>query len=62
MRVQLRRLTGLLVLAVLFGCAGERQHDPVFVVLDVMLPKIDGWEVCRRLRKRSDVPILMLTA
>lgn len=40
----------------------QRLHDPIFVVLDVMLPKIDGWEVCRRLRKRSDVPILMLTA
>ncbi|MDH3330401.1 MAG: response regulator transcription factor [Desulfobulbaceae bacterium] len=40
----------------------ERQHQPVFVILDVMLPKIDGWEVCRRLRKVSDVPILMLTA
>lgn len=40
----------------------QRLHEPVFVVLDVMLPKLDGWEVCRRLRKRSDVPILMLTA
>jgi len=40
----------------------ERRHQPVFIILDVMLPKIDGWEVCRRLRKVSDVPILMLTA
>ncbi len=40
----------------------ERLHDPVFIVLDVMLPKVDGWEICRRLRKHSDVPILMLTA
>src|SRR5581483_3090487 len=32
------------------------------VVLDVMLPKIDGLEVCRRLRSRSTVPIIMLTA
>jgi DNA-binding response OmpR family regulator len=32
------------------------------VVLDVMLPKIDGLEVCRRLRSRSSVPIIMLTA
>jgi DNA-binding response OmpR family regulator len=37
-------------------------HQPVFIILDLMLPKIDGWEVCRRLRKVSDVPILMLTA
>lgn len=39
-----------------------RKYNPVFIVLDVMLPKIDGWEVCRTLRKKSDVPILMLTA
>jgi DNA-binding response OmpR family regulator len=37
-------------------------RDPVFVVLDLMLPRMDGWEVCRRLRKTSDVPILILTA
>jgi two-component system alkaline phosphatase synthesis response regulator PhoP len=35
---------------------------PTLIVLDLMLPKIDGWEVCRRVRARSDVPILMLTA
>ncbi|MFQ5508298.1 MAG: response regulator [Leptospirillia bacterium] len=35
---------------------------PALVVLDLMLPKVDGWEVCRRLRRESDVPILMLTA
>jgi DNA-binding response OmpR family regulator len=39
-----------------------RQHDPVFIILDVMLPKVDGWEICRRIRKYSDVPILMLSA
>ena len=37
-------------------------HAPGFVVLDLMLPVLDGWEVCRELRKTSDVPILMLTA
>jgi two-component system alkaline phosphatase synthesis response regulator PhoP len=36
--------------------------DPDLVVLDVMLPKMDGFEVCRELRRRGDVPILMLTA
>ncbi len=35
---------------------------PVFVILDIMLPEVDGWEVCRTLRKASDVPILILTA
>jgi DNA-binding response OmpR family regulator len=35
---------------------------PDLVVLDLMLPKIDGLEVCRRLRSRSSVPIIMLTA
>jgi DNA-binding response OmpR family regulator len=38
----------------------EQQFD--LVVLDLMLPKIDGLEVCRRLRTRSSVPIIMLTA
>jgi DNA-binding response OmpR family regulator len=36
--------------------------NPVFVILDVMLPNVDGWEICRVLRKSSEVPILMLTA
>jgi two-component system, OmpR family, alkaline phosphatase synthesis response regulator PhoP len=35
---------------------------PALVILDLMLPDIDGIEVCRRIRKSSDVPILMLTA
>jgi len=40
--------------------AGEQSFD--LVVLDVMLPKLDGFEVCRELRARSSVPIIMLTA
>ena len=36
--------------------------NPVFVILDVMLPNLDGWEICRILRKNSEVPVLMLTA
>ena len=39
-----------------------RRHSPIFVIIDLMLPVVDGWDVCRELRKSSDVPILMLTA
>ncbi len=38
------------------------RHDPSLVILDLMLPKIDGYEVCRELRRRGDTPIIMLTA
>jgi DNA-binding response OmpR family regulator len=39
-----------------------RQAKPDLLVLDLMMPELDGWEVCRRLRKESDLPIIMLTA
>lgn len=39
-----------------------REKKPDIIILDLMLPGIDGWEICRRVRKDSDVPILMLTA
>lgn len=39
-----------------------RQHDVDLVILDVMLPEIDGFETCRRLRQFSEVPVIMLTA
>jgi DNA-binding response OmpR family regulator len=42
--------------------AMAQRKPPGFVILDVMLPKIDGWEICRELRKLCDVPILILTA
>ncbi|MFV1859951.1 MAG: response regulator [Anaerolineales bacterium] len=44
------------------GLAQARKTHPDLVVLDVMLPKMDGLTVCRILRKESDVPILLLTA
>jgi two-component system alkaline phosphatase synthesis response regulator PhoP len=46
----------------LAALAEAERVRPVLVVLDLMLPGLDGWEVCRRLRERWDVPILMLTA
>ena len=39
-----------------------RRFRPDLVVLDLMMPRMDGWEVCRRLRKESNVPVIMLTA
>ena len=38
------------------------RHDPSLVILDLMLPKVDGFDVCRELRRRGDTPIIMLTA
>ncbi len=38
------------------------EKDIALVILDVMMPKMDGWEVCREIRKHSKVPIIMLTA
>jgi DNA-binding response OmpR family regulator len=53
------------VKAVATGSAALAQVDaeqPALIVLDLMLPDMDGIEVCRRIRQRRDVPILMLTA
>ena len=38
------------------------QKDIALILLDVMMPKMDGWEVCKTIRKYSKVPIIMLTA
>ena len=38
------------------------QNDIALVILDVMMPKMDGWQVCREIRNYSRVPIIMLTA
>ena len=39
-----------------------KRHKPALVILDLMLPRLDGWGVCRQIRRTSNVPILMLTA
>jgi DNA-binding response OmpR family regulator len=42
--------------------AAARRHKPDLIILDLMLPRLDGLEVCRALRREQDVPIIMLTA
>ena len=44
------------------GLALLERNDYDLVILDITLPEIDGFEVCRRLRRQSDVPVIMLTA
>jgi DNA-binding response OmpR family regulator len=41
---------------------GFEDLSPALIILDIMLPAPDGWEVCRRIRSRSQIPIIMLTA
>jgi DNA-binding response OmpR family regulator len=59
------RTVGYLVKTANSGAKGlllASKAKPDLVVLDVMMPAMDGWEVCRKLRKASSVPIIMLTA
>jgi DNA-binding response OmpR family regulator len=44
------------------GLKNAYELHPDLIILDVMMPRIDGWDVCIRLRELTDVPILMLTA
>lgn len=44
------------------GFEAFKKNPPNLVVLDIMLPGYDGWEVCKRIRKISQIPIIMLTA
>ncbi len=47
------------------GEAALAKYDvekPDLLILDIMMPKLDGWQVCREIRKKSEVPIIMLTA
>ena len=39
-----------------------QEHQPDLVLLDIMLPQLDGWQVCREIRKTSEKPIIMITA
>ncbi len=40
----------------------SEKYTPDLILLDIMLPKLDGWQVCREIRKTNNVPIIMLTA
>jgi DNA-binding response OmpR family regulator len=44
------------------GLKTAYENHPHLVILDVMMPRLDGWEVCRRLKEMATVPVLMLTA
>jgi len=44
------------------GLRQAYRHQPDLVLLDIMMPDMDGWEVCKRLREMSEVPIVFLTA
>jgi two-component system KDP operon response regulator KdpE len=44
------------------GLRKAYRNQPDLVLLDIMMPEMDGWDVCRRLREMSDVPIIFLTA
>ncbi len=44
------------------GLRLAEHHRPALVILDLMIPKVDGWEVCRKLHQDSSVPVIMLTA
>ena len=44
------------------GLRATEEQKPDLVMLDIMLPGMDGWQVCKRLRQTSNVPIIMLTA
>ena len=58
-------LDGHLVATASDGVAGlklAREYAPDLIVLDLMLPRLDGMEICRALRAESEVPIIMVTA
>ena len=56
------RREGFSVTRVATGQAALDAPKPDLVLLDLRLPDLDGYEVCRRLRARSDVPIIVVTA
>jgi two-component system KDP operon response regulator KdpE len=64
LKAQLERKNHRVVLATngREGLQKAYQARPDLIILDIMMPEMDGWEVCQRLRELSNVPIIMLTA
>lgn len=44
------------------GLQKIRIHKPILVILDIMLPGMDGWDICREMRRFTEIPVIMLTA
>jgi len=56
---------GFDVITTNFGEEGiklAREHNPKVIILDLMMPEVDGWQVCKEVRQFSNVPILILSA
>ncbi|MCR5521101.1 MAG: response regulator transcription factor [Lachnospiraceae bacterium] len=69
MRKLVKDFLGKQGMIVVEACDGEEALDKFFsdkdiklVILDIMMPRVDGWEVCKTIRRESKVPIIMLTA
>ncbi|MCR5432755.1 MAG: response regulator transcription factor [Lachnospiraceae bacterium] len=69
MRKLVKDFLGKQGMIVIEACDGEEALEKFFsdkdiklVILDIMMPRVDGWEVCRTIRRESKVPIIMLTA
>lgn len=45
-----------------YGLEFARQHSPDLILLDIQLPELDGWEICKRIRSFSAVPVLIISA
>ena len=54
--------TPLLAESGLDGLKMAAEHDPALIVLDLNMPGVDGWQVCKKIREKSAVPIIILTA
>lgn len=61
-RLQSKGFEVILSTSGLEGIRAAFEHRPDLILLDIMMPELDGWEICERLREIADIPIIMLTA